>query len=47
MRVAVGFNDPLRIAMHLARGVPIERSTVYDATVYRLSTELVVKRSDG
>jgi carbamoyl-phosphate synthase large subunit len=46
MRVAVGFNDPLRIAMHLAQGIPIERATVYDATVYRASNELVVKRSD-
>ena len=45
MRVAVGFNDPLRIVMHLARGIPIERATVYDATVQRVSSELVVKRS--
>jgi carbamoyl-phosphate synthase large subunit len=43
MRVAVGFNDPLRIVNHLARGMPIERSSVYDATIYRVSTELVVR----
>jgi carbamoyl-phosphate synthase large subunit len=47
MRIAVGFNDPLRIVLHLARGTPIERATVYDATVYRVSTELVVQRSGG
>lgn len=43
MRVAVGFNDPLRIVKHLARGVPIERSSIRQATVYRLPTELVVE----
>jgi carbamoyl-phosphate synthase large subunit len=47
MRVAVGFNDPLRIVLHLAQGMPIERSRVYDATVYRVSDELVVRRSGG
>ncbi|SEM33170.1 ATP-grasp domain-containing protein [Bradyrhizobium sp. OK095] len=44
MRVAVGFNDPLRIVRHLARGVPMDRAAVYDATVCRASTELVVTR---
>lgn len=43
MRIAVGFNDPLRIVNHLARGAPIERSIVQDATIYRVSTELVVR----
>jgi carbamoyl-phosphate synthase large subunit len=43
MRVAIGFNDPLRIVMHLARGAAIERSRVLDATVYRLPSELVVR----
>jgi carbamoyl-phosphate synthase large subunit len=43
IRVAIGFNDPLRVVMHLARGMPIERANVYDATVYRNSTELVVR----
>lgn len=45
MRVAIGFNDPLRIVRHLAQGVPMDRATIYDATVYRTSTELVVKRA--
>jgi carbamoyl-phosphate synthase large subunit len=44
MRVAVGFNDPLRIVKHLARKMPIERSSVQDATVYRVSSQLVVER---
>jgi carbamoyl-phosphate synthase large subunit len=44
MRVAIGFNDPLRIVRYLARGTPIERSNVNDATVYRVPTELVVRR---
>lgn len=43
MRVAVGFNDPLRIVRHLARGVPIERAPACDTTVYRVSAELVMK----
>lgn len=42
MRVAVGFNDPIRLVLHLARGIPIERAAVRPATVYRYSTELVV-----
>lgn len=42
MRVAVGFNDPIRLVLHLARGIPIERAAVHPATVYRYSTELVV-----
>jgi carbamoyl-phosphate synthase large subunit len=46
MRVAVGFNDPLRIVNHLALGMPMERSSVYDATIYRVSSELVVKPHD-
>lgn len=46
MRVALGFNDPLRIVQHLAQGVPMDRATVYDATVYRTPTELVVKRAE-
>jgi carbamoyl-phosphate synthase large subunit len=46
MRIALGFNDPLRIVMHLARGAPIERANVNDATVYRLSSELVVRPRD-
>jgi carbamoyl-phosphate synthase large subunit len=44
MRVAVGFNDPLRIVNHLARGMPMERSNVYNATVYRELNELVVRQ---
>jgi carbamoyl-phosphate synthase large subunit len=45
MRVAVGFNDPLRIVKHLVQGVPMERSSVYDdATVSRVSDQLVVER---
>jgi carbamoyl-phosphate synthase large subunit len=47
MRVALGFNDPLRIVKHLARGVPMDPSTVYDATVYRVLDELVVRRPDS
>jgi carbamoyl-phosphate synthase large subunit len=44
MRVAVGFNDPLRIVMNLAQGMPMESAKVHDATIYRVSTELVVRR---
>jgi carbamoyl-phosphate synthase large subunit len=47
MRVAVGFNDPLRIVLHLARGLPIERAKVYDATICRVSNELVVLPRDN
>lgn len=43
MRVAVGFNDPLRIVTHLVQGIPMERFSVYDATVYRRSSGIVVK----
>jgi carbamoyl-phosphate synthase large subunit len=42
MRVAVGFNDPARLALHFARGIPIRRAAVRTATVYRYLTELVV-----
>lgn len=45
MRVAVGFNDPLRLARHLARGAPIERATVRRARVRRSGTELSVEPS--
>jgi len=45
MRVAVGFNDPLRIVRHLARGRPMERASVFDATVYRMPAELVVRQA--
>jgi len=41
MRVAVGFNDPLRIVHHLARGEPMKPATVRQATVYRVPTGLV------
>ncbi len=46
MRIALGFNDPLRIVMHLARGMPMERASICDATVYRVSSELVVRPRD-
>jgi len=46
MRIALGFNDPLRIVMHLARGMPIERASVHDATVYRISNEIMVRPRD-
>ena len=42
LRVAVGFNDPQRIAFHLGRGLPMGRASVRAATVYSHSTELVV-----
>ena len=42
MRVAVGFNDPLRLARHFGRGEPIARAVVRPATVYRYSSVLVV-----
>lgn len=46
MRIALGFNDPLRIVMHLTRGTPIERARIYDATVYRISSEIMVRPHD-
>jgi|SRR6185312_1021244 len=42
MRVAVGFNDPLRLAEHFARGVPIMKALVRPATIYRYSNDLVL-----
>lgn len=46
MRVAVGFNDPLRIAKHLARGARMERANVRNATIYSLPSELVVASNE-
>jgi carbamoyl-phosphate synthase large subunit len=42
MRVAVGFNDPLRLVRHFARGTPMTRATIVPATVCRYMTEIVV-----
>jgi len=43
MRVAVGFNDPLRLLEHALHGTPIEPAVVEPARVYRYSSELVVR----
>jgi carbamoyl-phosphate synthase large subunit len=42
MRVAVGFNDPLRLAQHFGRGVPIGRAQPSQALVCRLGPDLSV-----
>jgi hypothetical protein len=42
MRVAVGFNDPLRLVHHFARGAPIVRARPQKATIRRLGAELQV-----
>lgn len=43
MRVAVGCNDPLRLARHFGRGDPIARSYPKIATVHRSGSELQVE----
>jgi carbamoyl-phosphate synthase large subunit len=43
MRVAVGFNDPLRLAQHFGRGVPISRAQPSRALVSRLGADLLVE----
>lgn len=43
MRVAVGFNDPLRLAWHFGRGTPIAPARPLKATVYRTANELRVE----
>lgn len=40
MRIAVGCNDPLRLARHFGRGEPISRARPRAATVYRHGREL-------
>ncbi|CAM2066600.1 ATP-grasp domain-containing protein [Sulfidibacter corallicola] len=42
LRVACGFNGPLRIAEHFLKGRPIERAEVEPVRVYRIFSELVV-----
>jgi carbamoyl-phosphate synthase large subunit len=42
MRIAIGFNDPLRLVKHFARDEPIEASAVPTVTVYRYLSELIV-----
>jgi carbamoyl-phosphate synthase large subunit len=43
MRVAVGCNDPLRLARHFGRGVPIAAATANKAVVRRTGTQLLVE----
>jgi len=43
MRVAVGFNDPLRLALHFGRGLPIARARTSKATVRRVGGKLLVE----
>lgn len=43
MRVAVGFNDPLRLAQHFGRGMPITRAQPCRALVRRLGADLSVE----
>jgi carbamoyl-phosphate synthase large subunit len=43
MRVAAGFNDPLRLARHFGRGTPIARAQPRKVTVYRSGTDLSVE----
>jgi len=43
MRVAVGCNDPLRLARHFGRGDAIERAQPRIATVFRRGSELWVE----
>lgn len=42
MRVAVGFNDPLRIAEHWLYAKPITKAEVASSKIYRLYTELII-----
>jgi carbamoyl-phosphate synthase large subunit len=42
MRVAIGCNDPLRLARHFGRGDPITRARPQIATVHRRGSELRV-----
>jgi len=43
MRVAVGFNDPLRLAQHFGRGMPITCAQPSPALVRRLGADLSVE----
>jgi carbamoyl-phosphate synthase large subunit len=43
MRVAVGFNDPLRLAQHFGRGTPIVPARPFSAIVYRSGADLSVE----
>jgi carbamoyl-phosphate synthase large subunit len=43
MRIAVGFNDPLRLAQHFGRGIPITRAQPSRALVRRVGTDLLVE----
>jgi carbamoyl-phosphate synthase large subunit len=43
MRVAVGFNDPLRLAQHFGRGMPITRAQPSPALVRRVGADLSVE----
>jgi carbamoyl-phosphate synthase large subunit len=43
MRVVVGFNDPLRLAQHFGRGMPITRAQPSRALVSRLGADLSVE----
>jgi carbamoylphosphate synthase large subunit len=43
MRVIVGFNDPLRLALHFGRGTPIVRAQPRKAVVHRAGAELLVE----
>jgi carbamoyl-phosphate synthase large subunit len=43
MRVVVGFNDPLRLAQHFGRGMPITRAQPSRALVRRVGADLSVE----
>jgi carbamoyl-phosphate synthase large subunit len=43
MRVAVGFNDPLRLAFHFGRGKPIVAAQPLRAIVHRSTADLLVE----
>jgi carbamoyl-phosphate synthase large subunit len=43
MRVALGFNDPLRLAFHFGRGLPIARARPRMATIRRSGPRLMVE----
>jgi carbamoyl-phosphate synthase large subunit len=45
MRVAIGFNDPLRLAWHFGRGAPIVPARLQKAIVHRSGIELRVEPS--
>ncbi len=44
MRIAVGFNDPLRLVRHFGRGTAIVPAKPQRATIHRLGTTLRVEQ---